>query len=190
MSNQIIFLDLGGVVFQSTGKSNSQIDWTIITTLNERYGYDLNIGKDKFPEFMADYNKLTSQNLSGLEFLEKLFDTLEINTELINIVKSYADIVIISDNYKENIEYISKRFDFESWAKAQVYSFDYQLIKSNPQFFQRLVKDFTKYKINSLLLIDDSHEKLKSASDNGIAGIHFHNNDQTERELKTFFSNQ
>lgn len=187
MKKNIIFLDLGGVVFQSTGKSTSQIDWPTITKLNEVYDHDLNIGADKFPEFMVDYNELTSQNLTGPEFLEKLFDTLEINTELINIVKAFGDIIIVSDNYKENIHYISRRYDFDSWAKAQVYSFDYQIVKPNPKFFQRLLQDFASHEASDLILIDDSLHKLKSAAENGITGIHFQNNLQTERELKTFF---
>jgi len=190
MNNNIILLDLGGVVFQSTGNSTSQIDWKIITQLNHKYGFDLNIGLDKFPDFMADYNQLSFQTLTGFLFLKYLHETLQINTELIEIVKDYGDIIIVSDNYKENIEYISKLYDFESWSIAQVYSFNYKMVKSNPQFFRKLLSEFENLKNSKIVLIDDSPSKLKSAGQNGIAGIHFQNNEQTQRELNEMYSDR
>lgn len=83
----VVLLDLGGVVFQSTGESNQKIHWSVISKLNDKYGHDLNVGKDKFPDFIEEYNKLTKQNLTGKEFLKEVFDTLKINSELIEIVK-------------------------------------------------------------------------------------------------------
>lgn len=121
---KITLLDLGGVVFQSTGISNGLINWPIITSLNDKYGHELNIGKNKFPEFMVEYNLLTNQNLSGKKFLEAVFDTLEINQELIDMVQRVSSIVIVSDNYRENIEYISERFEFSKWADKQYYSYE------------------------------------------------------------------
>jgi hypothetical protein len=85
--NKLALLDLGGVVFQSTGVSNEKVKWNIISKLNEKYGHGLNIGKDLFPEFMAEYNELTAQDLRGEAFLESVFDTLEINRELIEMLR-------------------------------------------------------------------------------------------------------
>jgi len=104
-----ILLDLGGVVFNSTGISNEKIDWSVISKLNDRHGTGLNIGEDLFGAFMKDYNQLTSQNLSGDEFLKLVFDTLEFNHELVDFLKEKYQIIIVSDNYRENIEYISQR---------------------------------------------------------------------------------
>lgn len=182
---QTILLDLGGVVFNSTGISNKTIDWKIINELNHKYFYDLNIGKDFFPNFMIDYNTLTQQNLSGQDFLKNIFDTLEFNESLINRLQKNFRIYIVSDNYRENIAYISQRYNFSNWATQQYYSFDFQLVKSDPLFFKQLLKEI-KIEPQNLLFIDDSESKLASAKESGIKGILFQNNTQLFQDLKTF----
>jgi FMN phosphatase YigB (HAD superfamily) len=181
--NKIILLDLGGVVFQSTGLSNQFIDWKIISNLNNVYGHDLNIGRDKFPDFIADYNSLTKQSLSGKDFLIGVFDTLEINRELIEMATNIGDIVIVSDNYRENIMYISKRYAFHEWAKKQIYSFDYEMEKTNPLFFERLLKELNEYDLKDFIFIDDSPNKIASAAIHGIKSILYQNNEQIKKEL-------
>ncbi|MEM1325418.1 MAG: HAD-IA family hydrolase [Bacteroidota bacterium] len=177
-TQNITLLDLGGVVFQSTGTSNDLIDWTIISRLNEQYGHALNIGEDTFPDFLADYNRLTNQNLGGQAFLKAVFDTLIINQELIDIVRAHSDIIIVSDNYRENIAYISKRYRFEDWAIRQIYSFDYNVVKSDPDFFKKLLEDLSDYPIDNMLFIDDSIKKIESAQKSGIKSILYKNNQQ------------
>jgi FMN phosphatase YigB (HAD superfamily) len=184
MNKKLILLDLGGVVFQSDGKSNEIINWEVITLLNGKYSYELNIGKDVFYDFLEEYNAITKQKLSKEGFLKAVFDTLEINTELIEIVGAESDIVIVSDNYRENIAYISERYDFKSWSIGQIYSFDYQFEKSNPNFFKHLVEELKDYDLEQLILIDDSPNKLKSAAENGIKGILFESNEQVKKALE------
>ena len=187
-SIKIVLLDLGGVVFKSSGFSNEKINWNVITKLNYKYGYDLNIGENKFPEFIQEYNSLTNQNLNGDQFLKSVFDTLEINMQLINLIKSHCRIIIVSDNYRENIEYISKRYEFDSWSINQIYSYDYKMIKSDVSFFKRLLKDLKDFHVEEMMLIDDSPEKLRSAQLCNIKGILYQNNAQISKEFKTIFS--
>jgi HAD superfamily hydrolase (TIGR01509 family) len=179
---KVILLDLGGVTFQSTGVSNEVIDWKIISQLNNIYGHDLNVGKDRFPEFMKDYNRLTGQSLSGAAFLEGVFDTLVFNADLVQLLSQIGDIIIVSDNYRENIEYISERYHFSDWAVHQIYSFDYQLEKADPLFFEKLLQELD-YESDELLFIDDSPRKIESAQKHGIKGIVFHNNEQLKVDL-------
>ncbi len=178
-----VLLDLGGVVFQSTGISNEKINWTVISQLNEKYGYELNVGQDKFPDFLKEYNEHTKQDLEGQTFLKAVFDTLEINQTLINLLSSRFEIIIVSDNYRENINYISERYQFSKWAKQQIYSFDYEMVKENPNFFIRLLKE-VDIKAEELLFIDDSIKKLESANKVGIKGILYKNNEQIRRYLE------
>lgn len=184
---KITLLDLGGVTFQSTGISNEKIDWTVISQLNHKYGHYLNIGLNKFPDFLTEYNTLTNQSLGGKEFLKGVFDTLEINQELIELLKAKSDIIIVSDNYRENIEYISERYRFKDWAIHQIYSFDYQMEKANPKFFKRLVADLNQFKISQMVFIDDSPQKIRSAEQQGIKGILFKNNQQVADELSSIW---
>ncbi len=185
-NHKITLLDLGGVVFQSTGTSNNTINWKIISALNNKYGHDLNIGANRFPDFLKEYNELSKQNLTGGEFLKEVFDTLEINTELIEYIRQHSEIIIVSDNYRENIEYISKRYNFKSWAIKQIYSFDYKMVKTDPKFFPRLLTELDEYKIEDLLFIDDSIKKIESAAKSGIKGILYQSNEHIKKALGSF----
>lgn len=182
MKNKTVLLDLGGVVFNSTGQSNEKIDWTIITELNYKYGYQLNIGEDVFPDFIKDYNQMTQHEMKGIEFLKLVFDTLEFNQELIDILSVDHRIIIVSDNYRENIEYISQRYQFSDWADEQYYSFDFKMEKSNSLFFKVLLEKL-KIDLEHSIYIDDSPHKLQSAKRHGIKGILFKNNKQVEIEI-------
>lgn len=185
MKTKVALLDLGGVVFNSTGRSNEKIDWSIISKLNYKFGHQLNIGEDIFGDFMEAYNVHTQQNLTGSEFLKLVFDTLEFNEELIKFLSKDHRIFIVSDNYRENITYISQRYHFSSWAEKQFYSFDFKMVKSNPAFF-KLLLDEINIPVTDLVFIDDSIKKLESAAGHGIRGILFKNNE----ELKSNFANQ
>ena len=132
---------------------------------------------------MQDYNTQTQQNLSGKAFLKAVFDTLQMNEELIAIVQKAHDIIIVSDNYRENIAYISQRYRFDQWAIKQIYSFDYQLEKTDPRFFVKLLEDIKPIPKEDLVFIDDSSRKIESAAKNGIKGILFQSNHQVEMAL-------
>ena len=179
---KIALLDLGGVVFQSTGESNETIHWDIISQLNHRYGHGLNLGEDLFPIFLKEYNQLTQQQLEGKEFLKAVFDTLELNQELIDIVSQEHRIIIVSDNYRENIAYISQRYRFAEWSEAQFYSYDFEMEKADPRFFPRLLTEIP-YDKELLTFIDDSPRKIESAQQHGIRSILFQSNAQVLRAL-------
>lgn len=181
---KIALLDLGGVVFQMFGKSNKVIDWEIIWQLNAKYV--TRTGGLDFPNFLVEYNELSNQNLKGAAFLEKVFDTLDFNWELIEFIKKDRDIIIVSDNYRENIAYISKRYKFSDWSIKQIYSYEYEMYKENPAFFKRLLKENKALELKNLLLIDDSKSKLDSASKSGINGIQFINNEQVIKEITEY----
>jgi FMN phosphatase YigB (HAD superfamily) len=92
--------------------------------------------------------------------------------------------VIVSDNYRENIEYISNKYHFETWSIKQVYPFDYKMVKTNPDFFKILLEQIKGYSTKDMLFIDDRIEKLESAEKWGIKGILYRNNNQINKELR------
>ncbi len=178
-----ILLDLGGVVFQSVGRSNARINWPVITALNVQYGHQLNLGEDVFPAFLAAYNEQTSQSLSGPAFLESVFDTLEINQPLLDFLQPLGPIYILSDNYRENIEYIAERYRFGDWAVEQFYSYGFGRTKEDPELFRQVVQRMD-VPLKELIFIDDSPRKLAVARTCGIRSIQFRDNAQLFRELK------
>lgn len=183
---KIALLDLGGVVFQSKGISTKEINWDIIWDLNQKYGAKMDLGGHGFLDFLIEYNKLTKQDLNEEKFLEKVFDTLDFNQALIDFLRADRDIIIVSDNYRENINYISKRYDFSSWAIQAFYSFQYKMYKSNTNFFKKLRLDINEYNLEDLIFIDDSKSKLDSAAQNGIHGFLYENNEQIIKEIQNY----
>ncbi len=180
---QNILLDLGGVVFQSTGTSNERIHWDVITQLNYRYGHQLNVGEDLFGAFMQDYNEMTAQQLSGDAFLKAVFDTLSFNQELVDFLQKSYPIYILSDNYRENIAYISQRYHFERYFERQFYSFDFALTKEDPEIFRKVLQALNM-PAEDFTFIDDSPHKLDSASAVGMKGILFQDNEQLFADLQ------
>ncbi|MEO1417768.1 MAG: HAD-IA family hydrolase [Bacteroidota bacterium] len=179
-----ILLDLGGVVFESTGRSNEKINWKEISRLNHIYGHGLNIGEDLFGVFLEEYNQATHQHLGGNEFLAAIFDTLHFNQALIDLLQPIGPIYILSDNYRENIAYISQRFHFSTWAQKQFYSFDFGTDKNDSHLFEQLIASL-QIPPQDLLFIDDSPQKLAAAARLGIEGIRFVDNEQVRNDLIT-----
>lgn len=182
MNKQPLLLDLGGVVFESTGVSNEKIDWRIISQLNNKYGHELNIGADVFPSFLQDYNRLTNQSLSPAVFLEVIWETLRFNKALIEFLLPDFDIYILSDNYRENIEYISKKYNFKDWATGQFYSFEFGMGKEKVEIFHKVIEALP-YSANQLLFVDDSQYKIDNARLAGINSILFVSNEDLFESL-------
>ncbi|MEM7374623.1 MAG: HAD-IA family hydrolase [Bacteroidota bacterium] len=174
---QCCLLDLGGVVFQSTGQSNETIDWSIISQLNQQYGHQLNLGADVFEEFIRQYQQKTQVFIDGQEFLKQVFDTLDFNHSLVDRLGQNFPICILSDNYRENITYISQRYQFSEWSARQFYSYEYGITKSDPALF-RTVLAALKLMPSQVLFIDDYAPHIQTAAKLGIRGIQFANNEQ------------
>ena len=179
---KIVLLDLGGVVFNSTGKNSLKINWKVVSKLNDKYGLDLDTGKDLFSKFLKEYNLETSQNLTGEEFLESIFDTLSFNSELVDFLKEKFQIVILSDNYRENINYISKRYNFKEFAENEFYSFEFGITKSDKKLFLEVLNKLN-VKAEECIFIDDDKNNVRNANDLGISGIIFENNKKTFEKI-------
>lgn len=177
-----ILLDLGGVTFQSTGVSNDIINWEEVSKLNQKYGGQMSVGQVALPVFLKEYNAATNQALTDTPFLEAIWDTLEMNTELVEYLSARYEIIIVSDNYRENIEYVAQRFALGEWASRQFYSYDYGILKEEPAFFERLIKELP-YPADALTLIDDSPHKLAAAATVGIKGLLFKSTEEVIRAL-------
>ncbi|GAB5555274.1 MAG: hypothetical protein Sapg2KO_48650 [Saprospiraceae bacterium] len=189
MKIKCILLDLGGVVFNSTGVSNDIIDWKIISQLNSKYGHDLNVGQMTVQPFLAEYNQLTQQNLDTSTFLKNIFDSLVFNAELVNYLAEIAPIHILSDNYRENIAYIAQRYNFDQWSNQQFYSYDFELTKSeSPEIFKKVLEQL-KVDPAHIIFIDDSPDKIANAELCDIPSILFQNNDLLIQHLERYHEN-
>ena len=177
-----IFLDLGGVVFGASGRESGLIKWEHISALNKIYGHGLNLGEDLFADFLTDYNQLTGHNLAGETFLESIFDTLDFNQELVDHLRTRFHLHILSDNYRENIQYIAQRYHFDQWSERQFYSFQYGLTKSDAKLFEMVLEDLGQA-AEEVILIDDDAGNLAIAASCGIRGIQFVNNQQVFNQI-------
>ncbi len=180
----VILLDLGGVAFSSTGIDIPGIEWKIISALNYKYGSEMCVGKNAFPAFLKDYNSQMNLDWSGDKFLVEIWKTLTFNHELVYDVLADYNIYIASDNYKENIDYISPIYKFPEWSLKQYFSCDLKCEKGDIMFWKKLLKDID-IPASQLLLIDDSDYKLNAAAQVGIDGILFKDNNQLAEQLSS-----
>lgn len=60
---RIALLDLEGLLFQSIDRSNEKIDWKIISNFNEKHESQMDLGENKFQDFILDYNHQINKTL-------------------------------------------------------------------------------------------------------------------------------
>ena len=105
------------------------------------------------------------------------------NRELVEWLKPRFRLFILSDNYRENIAFISQRFHFADWTEGQYYSFDFELDKTNPEIF-RLVLEDLGLKGSSVFYLDDDPGNIERAAAFRVKGVQFTNNEQAFAELE------
>jgi len=169
-----ILLDLGGVVFNYSGRESETIKWDVVLELNVKFD-KLSLGEDTLENYLAEYNNRTNQSLAPKEFLREIWDTLDYNEELLKYLSQNYLIYILSDNYRENIEYINKRFNLSNYCEGQFYSYDYGMTKRNPEIFRKVLLDIGK-PIEEFTFIDDSDYKIESAQSIGLKSVLYENN--------------
>lgn len=178
----LILLDLGGVVFDYRGKQSPTINWDIVLELNSTFS-GLSLGKDTLDSYLHEYNTRTSQALSKREFLDDIWDTIEYNEELVRWLQRHFSIYILSDNYRENIEYVTERFNLDSWSEAAYYSYQFGMTKASPELFRQVIKRIGR-PATDFIFVDDSDYKLETAAQVGLRGVKHVDNESTIAALE------
>lgn len=193
MIKTIIF-DLGGVYF--TDGTQRAID-----IISERFGLDKFLVADVFKgEIGTKYRK---SEISHDEFWNLAKKVLEIESETdelaeiwlsgyvpiegtVQIIKALKEngyeLLFLSDNVQERIDYLTARYDFLNYFKDGVFSHLVGTRKPDIKMYQYAL-DKTNNSPEECVYIDDKENLLIPASELGIKTIHFKNADYLYEKL-------
>ena len=190
-----ILFDLGEVLF--TNGTKKFVEYT-----SEKYGIDKEkiknvvdkgeipdayregrIGRDEFwtkvkqeLNLAEDIETLEREWINRYELIEGTKDILQ------ELAKKYK-VYFLSDNVKERVEAIDKKFDFLSWFETGVFSHEVGVRKPHPKIYQIALQK-AGVKPEEAIFIDDNESALKPASQMGMITILFISPEQLKDRIK------
>lgn len=194
MFKTVIF-DLGGVYFTDGTKNAIELisqkynisEQKIKDVLKGELGTKYRIGTISSDEFWKQAKEYWNINTSS-EDLSNIWlqgYTPIIGTDLIidKLKSSGYEILFLSDNVQERIDYIQKKYPFLNKFKDGVFSHIVHTRKPDPEIYKIILKKST-HPAAECIYIDDKIELLKPAEELGMTGIVFENPSQLEKKLK------
>ena len=178
-----IVFDLGGVLF-TEGKSVAQ------EVLSREYGYDpVIIGEILTSERSREMRKglvseeafwswvtgQITQNYDAQVIRDEWYKGYALDPDVFGLAKrlmGHYKLVAFSENIPDRITYLDKKYRFRKLFDIEVYSYDHQMGKSDPQFLQVLLKTLSE-RPDEILYIDNSMFPLELAQRRGVNVVHY-----------------
>jgi len=196
-----IIFDLGGVYFTSGThltliKLNEKYhinDWeSLVSFFNsdpDTEGGLLRLGLISMDDFERNFFSKFKINENDQRVIRKIWFSNYIPyykmTKIIEMLNKKYRLVAFSGNIQERIEFLESRYNFLNFFHEKLFSFEYNLSKENPEFYEILL-DYINCKPNEAVLIDDSSDVLKLARNIGINTILFSYTEQLLEEFSNF----
>lgn len=156
-------------------------------TENEYWGIFFKEGEWSFgvDEAKAAFGENMTHTIDGtLKLYQRIISYPRSLSGEFGMASGMPTIYIVSDHIAERINEIkAEHLDVFRIVKDEFWSCDMGLIKSDPGFFPRLLKD-GHLKPDEVLFIDDNPINVIAALKSGITGIRFHNAKQLETVLR------
>ncbi len=186
--------DLDGVYFKNGTKN-------FLENLSSRYGVSLENAKEVYikSSLIKQYKK---GEISGKEFwgwaikqwgidatqkelLKLLEGGYEINPKAVKIIqkirKEGIKAIICSNNFKERINVLEKKFNFQKDFDYVILSYKYGMLK--PELLEKVVEE-TKMEPGEIVVIDDGEDTIKAAKELGYKTILCKDPDWLEEYIK------
>eukprot|EP01105_Mastigella_eilhardi_P021561 TRINITY_DN5230_c0_g1_i2.p2 TRINITY_DN5230_c0_g1~~TRINITY_DN5230_c0_g1_i2.p2 ORF type:complete len:221 (-),score=60.22 TRINITY_DN5230_c0_g1_i2:983-1621(-) len=186
---KVVVFDLGGVVFED-GKTNA------IPQLARQYGYDSGVLKElltskesndlrkglmeeaEFWEFFRrvmlerSQQRLTEEDIRRVKLV--WYDGYTPDRDMWALVhelrqNAYAT-ACFTGNIKSRIDHLETKYHFQELFDHKVYSYDFHMSKSQPEFMHALV-DVVQCLPNEILFIDDELKHKQVAESVGIQAL-------------------
>lgn len=138
--------------------------------------------------YFAPHLKVWGVALPPRLFWDFWFEPEEAVPEIVGIVErvraSGAKVIVLSNNFKERMEYYDRRFPFlRALTDAVYYSWQTGFVKSDPRAYQKILMDFNLQPAE-ILFFDDSCENIAVAKGLGINAYIFQGIDGVREALK------
>lgn len=190
-----VIFDLGGVYFTDGTKRAIEI-------ISKRWGLDEKLVADVFKgEIGTAYRE---SKISHEDFWRKAKETLGISAKTEELAKIWLDgyvpikgtveiikelkkngyeILYLSDNVQERIDYIEQKYHFLQHFKSGVFSHIVGVRKPNPQIYKYALEESSN-PANECVYIDDKPNLLEEAQKLGMSTIAFVNAKETRKKLR------
>lgn len=189
-----VIFDLGGVYFTDGTKR-------AIDIISQRWNLDQSKVADVFKGKIGTAYR--ESQISHDEFWRQAKDTLGIDAPMeelaeiwlngyvpiegtVEIIKELKEkgyeILYLSDNVQERIDYIEEKYHFLQYFKSGVFSHIAGVRKPNPKIYQLALEESSN-PAEDCVYIDDKPNLLEEADKLGMATIAFVNADETRKKL-------
>ncbi len=190
-----VIFDLGGVYFTNGTKR-------AIDIISQRWNLDSNIVAEVFKgKIGTEYRE---NKISHEEFWRQAKETLGIQAPMqelaeiwlngyvpiqgtVDIIKELKEkgyeILYLSDNVQERIDYIEEKYHFLQYFKSGVFSHLVGVRKPNPKIYQ-LVLNEASNPAENCVYIDDNPKLLEEAERLGMSTIAFDSPNETRKKLR------
>ena len=189
-----VIFDLGGAYFTDGTKR-------AIDIISQRWNLDQSKVADVFKGKIGTAYR--ENQISHEEFWKQAKETLEIDAPMeelaeiwlngyvpiegtVEIIKELNEkgyeILYLSDNVQERIDYLEKKYHFLQYFKSGVFSHIAGVRKPNPKIYQLALEESSNPAENCVY-IDDKANLLEEADKLGMSTIAFVNADETRKKL-------
>ena len=199
---EVIAFDLGGVFFrdgtiESMPKLKKKLKVSeknlleIFRTGPKKEGWQYRRGDITEEEFwQAAKNKLNITSSQIPEIKKIWYEGYKPNRGMINLVKRLKEkskhmLVIFSENMRDRVDFLNKKYKLEQLFDDAFYSFQDRHNKCEAKFYEHLIERL-KCPPENILLIENRPEYCELAECFGIKVIHFKNHRQMKRKLRRF----
>ncbi len=101
---------------------------------------------------------------------------------IIEKLRGRYKVMYLSDNVKERVDMLDKRFGFKSWFNGGIFSHEVGVRKPNPKIYEFALQKGDAQP-QEAVFIDDKPKMLEPAKIKGITGLLFENPEELEKEL-------
>lgn len=191
---KVILFDLGGVLF--TNGTKAFVEYT-----SKKYKIDKEkikniVDKGEIPDAYREgrisrdeFWAKVKQELNLPEDIETLerewinrYELIQGTKDILQELAKEYKIYFLSDNVKERVEAIDKKFDFLSWFETGVFSHEVGVRKPHPKIYQ-LALQKAGVQPEEIVFIDDKESALKPATEMGMTTILFESPEQLRASL-------
>ncbi|MBI4097156.1 MAG: HAD family phosphatase [Candidatus Levybacteria bacterium] len=194
---KLIIFDLGGVVFTNGTKNFAKyLSEKYQKDFEETYNFlnysDIGNGYREGKITRNGFWKKAKEELQlkeEVDELEKIWiNCYDLITETKNIIlqlKNKYKLFYLSDNVRERVDALDKKYYFLEWFDDGIFSHDIGVRKPNPRIYELTLKK-AQVRPEEAIFIDDKESSLPPAQNLGIKTILFTSPEQLRKDLKNF----
>ena len=150
--------------------------------------YALNRGELTEEEAKQEYHRhlqISTSDLDRLFFhIKDSLDLVDGSVEMLErISKVGYPLYALTDNVKELVQYLRKRYDFWTYFQGAIVSAEVKCLKPGPEIYQHLLRDYGLV-AKETVFIDDSLPNIHGAQALGLRTVHFHDAEQCAYALR------